>query len=126
MNSQCDKREIREKEKPLSPFSRFSNFFRKKFVSHLSLGMDLLSRVEESCNSEGKNFLPQDSADDSKKAEVEMVRDGADEEAGGKLSATTFCRDHLFCLSSACSIIFEYVKFKAWFLVVMAFRKNYT
>ena len=58
-------------------------FVRKKFVSHLSLGMDLLSRVEESCNSEGENFLPQDSADDSKKAEVEMVRDGADEEAGG-------------------------------------------
>ena len=31
--------------------------------------MDLSSRVEVSCNSESADFIPQDSADDSKKAD---------------------------------------------------------
>ena len=41
--------------------------------------MDLSSRVEISCNSEGANFIPQDSADDSEKADKEqrmIVREG--------------------------------------------------
>ena len=41
--------------------------------------MDLSSRDEISCNSEGANLIPQDSADDSKKADKEqrmIVREG--------------------------------------------------
>ena len=34
--------------------------------------MDLSSRVEISCNGEGANFIPQDSADDSKKADKQQ------------------------------------------------------
>ena len=41
--------------------------------------MDLSSRVEISCNGEGANFIPQDSADASKKADKQqrmIVREG--------------------------------------------------
>ena len=41
--------------------------------------MDLSSRVEISCNGEGANFIPQDSAVDSKKADKQqrmIVREG--------------------------------------------------
>ena len=41
--------------------------------------MDLSSRDEISCNSKGANIIPQDSADDSKKADKQqrmIVREG--------------------------------------------------